>query len=324
MSKLLGLAYSDIHKHNFKTHIENDYDRFYICLKIEEIIANRARSLGHPPIFFCGDMFHDPEHIDNLVLEKSMLHFDKIFNGLSYYAISGNHDMSQRNTRTNTSPTYLSNFDIAFDNFNLLDNLEPLKIRNATIFGIPYLHDKEYWLEVMAKINKEAYNHKNSILLIHKTLPNCPTPLGFVEKDFPGFPKKVDKLWSNFSTVLSGHIHKPHKISDKALMLGATHHQNRGDANCEMGYWEIYTDKKVFKPLNHLVPVFTTLDKAKPGDYIITTSQQDVEEEEELSGEFSGVQEVGKLVKKYLKKKGIYSKHKKQILQSLINQVIDA
>lgn len=328
MSRLLALAYSDIHKYSFPAFAKEKYSRFKMSLSVEEYISKQAKELK-VPVLFCGDMFHDPKSLENYILEESIAHFGKHFhkNSIQFYAISGNHDMSEKNLKDNISPTYLRAFDkMGFSNFNLVDNKRETIGAGVDVYGIPYYHDDSYFFERIKELNRklktEKHYNRRSILLIHRDIPGAATPLGFKTEDIQGFPKKIDKLWDNFTWVLSGHIHKPQQLSDKCFMLGSPIHQTTGDIGCEMGYWKVYDDKVKFISLNHLFPTFIQLGPGEEPyndkDYFLPFIEDKKEDNKEGTITFSTSLTPKKLVKRYFKAKGLKNKTQRRILTNLL------
>lgn len=326
MKKIIAIAFADLHLHSFPAFAKDKYDRFKIRLKVLDLIVKKGIK-NNCPILFAGDLFHDPKELSNYIITETQTYFGYRFNSFNeenqeFICISGNHDQSEKNTRDNKSPTYLGGLHKVFDKVKLIDN-KYYTHKGINYFGIPYLNDEDYFFEKVKEFNKVAAGLGKSILLIHRDLPNCKTPAGFMFKEIPGFPKNPDKLFSNFNLVLSGHIHRPTILSSKLVMLGAPIHQDSGDVGCKMGYWEIYEDFSMkLITLNHLFPNFVKLTPGEEPyndkDYFI---QPELEElEDESITEFSNKSSNKALVKKYLKRKGIKSMRKKKLLVELLNQ----
>lgn len=328
MSKLLALAYSDIHKHAFQAYAKYKYDRLQISLDVEELIARRAKVSG-VPVIFCGDYFHNPKELDNYTIQKSLQHFKQVFEekDIDLFAISGNHDLSEKNLVDNNSPSYIQAFNVAFNKFHNLDN-KTILAGNLAIHGIPYTHDDDHFFNQLKEVNNQIVELKayTKILLLHRDIPGAITPSGYQVEDTKGWPNRIDKLWKNFDWVLCGHIHKPMKLSKKCIMLGSPIHQNQGDVGCEMGYWKIYDDKVEFKPLSLLFPNFVQL---KPGEVPCNTKDyfipaQEVITVKENTSTFSTSFSPKKLVKKYFKAKGIKNKARRNLLTEILNTAKNA
>lgn len=326
MSKLLAIAYSDLHAHPWQDFAEYKYSRLAITQKAEAMIIAAAKK-ANVPCLFTGDYFHDPESLSNITLEKTFSHLRKSLNGFEpgLYAISGNHDMAERNTAKNVAPTYLTMLHIAFPNFYKVDNRIVQVNDDLAIAGIPYYHDKDHWFEVLKKFNSKIKDFRGKkVLMVHITLPNCPTPLGFIEKDIKGFPTNMDKLWKNFDIVISGHIHKSHRVSPKATMLGSPIQQGRGDKGCSMGYWEVWDNKLKFKPLDEFFPMFCDYgNKQKPIDYELPKEEETQEEEKVLTGDFKSSISIKKLVKAYFQTKNLVDKKRARLLTEVLNEAIN-
>src|ERR1017187_8460138 len=109
MSKLIALAFADLHINKWKAPETHKGNRLIDSLEPFKQITNRAHH-NKIPIFFAGDLFHKPKGLSNEVISA----FTDIFNNgvlnprlgskSIMYAISGNHDQSQKNTYKHRSP----------------------------------------------------------------------------------------------------------------------------------------------------------------------------------------------------------------------------
>lgn len=323
-NKVIAVAVSDIHLHSFSAFAKKKHDRLDISTNVLKLVGKVATQFG-VPLLFPGDLYHDPKTLTNTVINSSIKTF-KIFDmcDLVTFGISGNHDQEQKNTKENKSPSYLSALDDAFPRFKLVD-YQMFKHPDFTIFGIPYLHDGDYFFELCKKFNKKAKKYDNAILMVHQDLPACPNPGGYQVEPAFEFPKKFEKLFSNFKLVLSGHIHKPTFIEPNIYMLGSPIQQNEGDMGCQMGYYLIYSDFTIkFKPLNGIFPCFRQLNKGEEPyndkDYFIPYEEEETISTQALSGKFSSTLSSKKLAKRYMKAKGIKSKRKRNLLTTLLNE----
>lgn len=334
--KIIAIATSDWHLHPFEAFSDQG-NRLDIALKAGEYIANKAAKYK-VPILFCGDLFHNPKSIDNETHSKVHNWYKRVIEGrgITFYAISGNHDMSQKNTSNHKSPSHLWAFKV-YPTFRLLDN-ESWAQGNLLIFGIPYFNYEKDWLEEIRAMNeqlktydKKAYKGVKKILLLHGNAPGAKSTTGHEIDSI--MPKHLDRFFKGWDLVLFGHIHKPQKLSKKSYMLGSPIQQNWGDEGNEMGYWLVYSDLTMkFKPLNDLFPEFLTLNKKQYADYerVNHKSVQDfiaIMDDKGIESESDGVQAPDSfgadksrsaLAKAYCQEKGITDKTKiKALIKAL-------
>jgi DNA repair exonuclease SbcCD nuclease subunit len=276
-------------------------------------------------------LFHDPASLQNRIIEDSIQNFLAL-KDIPLIAISGNHDISEKNLGNNKSPSYISALakanksivDVSYSGMSTADG-------KLVVCGVPYMHDPKVWADMVKDRNKEvknkSYDKAFKVLLIHRDLPGCVTPQGFECKETEDLPDKLDKLWDNFDLVLAGHIHKWHRVSKKCWMLGSPIHQNRGDVGCKMGYWEIWDDGPKLRPLNKHFPCFVQLQKGEQPyndkDYFIPY-EEEVLEEDIVQGEFNVNLSKKKLVSRYFKAKGLKHKQRKRLLVNILNEAHNA
>lgn len=331
---LIGIAFSDLHSYKFKV-FDKDGSRLEWTLKSLKEIAMQANEL-QVPLFFNGDLFHTPKDVDNECLWKTISTYKDYIEGpgTRFFAISGNHDMSEKNGLTHRSPSYLNTFAEVFKTFRLLDELdEPQKINTKTgkvfVWGLPYYNsDKELRTRIkQLKLIARSYDGYK-ILMLHNDCPGAMEANGIRlgETKALGKPEKLDGFFKDWDLVLFGHIHVPQKITKKCYMLGSPIHQNSADTT-EMGYWQIFTNRA--PKFIGLVgfPKFIKLTKGEvimnldsTIDYIIPYEEEGSVEELE-KGDFHLGQTRKKLAKRYLKVKGIKDKKKARALINILNAV---
>ena len=326
MNKLLAIAFSDLHIHNWPD-INGNNDRLKLSLqplKKVSVIAKKYRV----PLLFAGDLFHNPKHIDNLALSETFKALTEYVEGkkVPLIGISGNHDMCFRNTPNNISPDYLSTLSLVFPQITCV-NWKCYRYRDMVIGGIPYINNNLGYVEVLEKIKKEFKKYPSSltrILLIHTDLPGAVDGFGSSLESYGEIPKRFSKLFKGIDWVLCGHIHRPQLLGKKVIMLGAPYQQTRGDRNQAMGYWKIYRDKKPkFIPLRDM-PEFKEIPKgtALPDNFHyydeITEELYTEKDKEDLKIKHTVLKH--KVVKRYLKHSGVTSKKKKDYLLSVINK----
>lgn len=326
-----AIVFSDLHSHKFKA-FDRDNSRLEWTLKAFSHIAGIAKK-EKVPLLFCGDLFHTPVMVDNHVLNRTMEIYDRVVEKqkISFFAISGNHDLSEKNGITHKSPSYLGAFKTAFSTFNLLDGNE-FGVRRPGSFilhGIPYMnHDVDLGKEIRKyrKIIKKIDTQKNDprILLLHSDCPGVIETNGVVLEENKAIPRNIDKYFRHWDWVLFGHIHHPQMISERCYMIGSPIHQTSSDKG-EMGYWKIFTTKppKFYGLIGF--PKFIKLQKDEvilnsdsTTDYIIP--YEETEKIEELEkGDFDLSLDRTILAKRYLKKKGIKDKEKRKALIKALN-----
>jgi len=319
MPKVIAVAFADIHLHKFRA-FNVDNSRLHYSLQAWATIARIAKEL-EVPVLFAGDLFHNPKEVENQTMSMALKCYNANFErqGINCYAISGNHDMSEKNSVTHTSPTHLDSFQ-HFKTFKKLDWGTAYINKDWDVCGLPYFNsDKDIWVALR---NRAFWNNitKKKILLIHSDLPGAVTPEGFTVNETEFIKLKHFK---DFNIVLSGHIHKPQKLGKNIYMLGSPIHQNLGDEGNENGYWLICDDgTAVFKPLSTF-PKFRRLKQGeKPYndlDYFIEPTEVLAEESAE-SNEFSLNNSRKKLAKQYCASTGIKKKAYIRALTHVLNQ----
>ena len=262
--RLIAIATADWHINNWRQHSSN-YRRLSIGLQLITDFGKLA-ARKKVPILFAGDLFHNGKRLDNRVLESFINTFDKDFpKDVDFIAISGNHDMEEHNTLSNTSPSYIKALSKVLDSFICLDNTYKNIHKGVRLYGIPYYTKNKGFHEVFKGFELDP-KYKN-ILMIHRNLAGAKTPAGFIVNTHED-PGTLKELSDKFDLVISGDIHRPDELYERVYMLGAPQHQNIGDAGCEMGYWEIYEDLSM-KFISLSYPQFIYIDEgqAKPDNH---------------------------------------------------------
>lgn len=331
---LIAIAFSDIHIHKWKA-FDKDGSRLNYSLEAFKTIAGVAKE-KKVPLLFAGDLFHTPVSVDNEVLGMVVKYFRKylVEEKVRMYAISGNHDMSEKNGLYHKAPSYLHAFSTMFDyNFNLLDyNKEPYCFAKYTdiqcrIWGIPYMNNdielKKAIKDLKPRVRAEKAEGCFKILLLHGDCPGAINDEGIKVGEIKSIPMDVDSFFKEWDLVLFGHIHVPQKISKKCYMLGAPIHQTSAN-KVQMGYWKIFNDRPPkFVGLANF-PKFRRLKKnEKPDnglDYFIPHEEIGTIEEVE-KGDFNAALPRVKLAKRYMKAKGIKDKKKRNLLINALNEV---
>jgi len=83
------LIFSDLHVHPHKRSTERLGD----CLKSLEWVFETAKERNIDDIVFCGDLFHERQHIDVLTYQKTFNIVEKYSDSFNLYLLLGNHDL---------------------------------------------------------------------------------------------------------------------------------------------------------------------------------------------------------------------------------------
>lgn len=330
--KIIAIAFSDLHLHKFKAFDHNgsrlswSLQALLTIIKIAE--GNRV------PVLFAGDLFHNPKELGNQVLEDTIT----MWKGLgskqpTFFAISGNHDMSERNSLTNKSPSYIPSIAKAIDSVFCIDN-EYREIKSGLIVaGVPYMNSGKEWKQ---RIEETTHNLKdfegNKILMLHGDMPGAKNPSGY-EVGESGLPSKLDKFFKDWDLVLCGHIHRPQKLGKNCYMLGSPIHQDQGDIGCDMGFWEVYSDFSMefvhlenfpkFLPVPSNEMEFTREQLGLEGrdyDYLVEIPEELTAEKEVLEQKFNIKNSRKKLAKNYMKATGQKDIEKLSLLTEYLNK----
>jgi DNA repair exonuclease SbcCD nuclease subunit len=329
MAQLAGIAFSDIHFFRFKLFNKND-SRLEWSLKALQAIAGIAKS-HNVPLFFAGDLFHTPAVVDNKTLNLVIQSYKKYIEipKIDFYAISGNHDLAEKNGLNHESPSYLQVFYEVFGTFHLLDWYKAPWVDlsgKMAIQGIPYFNsEKELRKQIKAygKMIKQEAKDFFKILLLHGDCPGAINGSLEIPANDLGSKDDLKELFKPWDQVIMGHIHNPQKITKKILMCGSPIHQISSDTS-EMGYWKIFFDSppKFYGLVNF--PKFRKLSKGEEPDnnidYFIPYEEV-VESEEIEAGDFNLNNSRKTLANRYCKKKGIKDPEKKSALITALNEV---
>lgn len=324
--KIAALAFADLHANDWKISYSKNNNGLKTSLEPLRIIGKRAKELN-VPVLFAGDLIHKPKVIDNEVLMELASYLKAYFYGVTFLAISGNHDQSKKNTSESTSPSYIRSLDILLRDspnitFRCIDNTTddfPFGIgkRGLSVAGIPYYTHNNGFDKVLSKLKKHdpEYGDSLRILLIHRDLPGATNAFGH-EIGESNKIENLRKYFKPFDLVLCGHIHKPQRLAGNVIMMGSPYQQNSGDMGLEMGYWEIYDDGTAkMVPLD--LPKFKPLPKGMepPDDYHYYVPQANKANKASIvTGEFNNKVSRASIAKSYIKAKKIKSKSKKKAL----------
>lgn len=325
MPKVIAIASSDWHNHKWR-NFNNYGQRLHQSLRVMEYLSIACQEYN-VPLLFMGDLYHTPKEVENETAGKTINTYKKEFDSkkIKVYGISGNHDMSEKNSKTHVSPSHLDSFT-HFRTFTKMDGIIATQEEGSlALFGVPYMNNDQDMVNMVEDLREQAGScpYKMKILMLHSDCPGAQTPEGFEVKETDHIPWNLDTFFKEWDLVLFGHIHKPQKLSNKCYMIGSPIQQTRGDEGTDMGYWEIY-DKGEPKFI-HLdsFPKFITLDKGVelPDNYNYYSYPDEIlVDENVIEGDFNVTKSRAKLASQYLKVKGIKSKARKKALIHILNQ----
>lgn len=322
--KLIAIAFADIHIFKWRLFNDAKLTRLQYGLNCLGHILKEGNRLN-VPILFGGDLVHDPKEIENKTLSGlvSVLNAYTPLKGL--YAISGNHDLSEKNGKDSLSPSFIQTLSNCIYNFNCIDFnvMEPNK--RFSVHGIPYMNNDSELRDAIKYAKEEAKDVTDcpfKILMLHTDAPGAKDPNGFEVGDCEAIDNDMDKYFEPFDLVLFGHIHKPQKLSNKCYMLGSPLHQVSNDKG-KMGYWRIYSNSKPeLVPLDF--PRFIKLGEGEtaPDDKNYYIPYEEVGSIEEVErGDFNISLSRTKLAKRYVKKKGIDDPAKRKALIKALTSI---
>ena len=171
--KLIAIASSDWHLHNWKNHNENDR-RIKSDMAQVQILC-RISKRRKVPILFPGDMFHNDQSLSNRLLHYVLPIFDELFNkspDIDLYGIDGNHDQVQQNTYEDRSPGYIESFSQAFENIHCV-NFKSIDVGNFKLHGIPYITRNQDFDKLVNSIKLSKMYLLTQILLKPIQLNGC-------------------------------------------------------------------------------------------------------------------------------------------------------
>lgn len=318
-TKLIALVFSDLHI--------NDYSKFSTrlntSLNILEYISDICIKHNIPAIH-CGDLFHKPDNISQVLMKKVFNTFRKLdSNNWDLYTISGNHTI---NEVSKIGKIPLSWENILSEQFNFLHSIDYtyFDIDNIRFYGIPYV-DHNIGLGKYLK-ELELDDNRYNVLLLHTDYPGA--------KDTDGSEVGTSENISQnnldkFDLILMGHIHLPQRLSKKIYMIGSPYQQRRTDKKAKLGYWELYSDLSLkFVSISDRFPRFIDVksdqDILDDGNYYTVISEKIPQVNLDKSpNNLNKSLSKKRLVKRYLKEKGILDKKREGILLDIIKESED-
>ena len=199
-----------------------------------------------------GDVYHDRKSIDIDVNNLCIDIFEQLAQIIPVYIINGNHDLSKKTNKGNSSLRSLGNID------NLTVIKEPTMLQFmegrkniAKVAAIPYLGDCNDENKELVKFDKRADYAFMHTDISKMKFDNGMTIVGAVDAEkFAG-------------KVISGHIHKRQE-TDKVVYVGSPYQMSRGDIDNQKGIYKLVlsTGEMIFTP-NNYSPIFQKIDITK-------------------------------------------------------------
>lgn len=315
MKRIKFITVSDFHFADWG-QFNKDGRRIKDQLKVWKEIENLCIKYDCP-LLFPGDLFHNPKHLSNRLL--NMVLPTLVETPIKVIGIDGNHDQDGISTTDKFPYTYMKLLQNLSSSWQSI-NFDKLWVdHDTTIHGIPYLTHNIGFNEYIENIK---LNPGINILLIHTDLPGAVDTSGREVGTAEGISKQYSKLFKKFDLVLAGHIHKPQKLASNVIMVGAPQQQNRGDRNCEFGYWAIYNDLSTeFFKIDS--PQFKTTEHIDSTDaynyWDIQTTKVSNDKTDKVNNKVKTEKEV---INSYIKDSGI-NKNRAKMLKRLINKAKD-
>lgn len=322
--RVVALAFSDLHINDW-SKFNKDNERTLNHFKVLSHLVSKA-SKYDCPVLFCGDLLHKAESISSdlfATIQSEMIHMygDWGLYKADLWAISGNHDMPSANTKEHPSNSWVAMLSNYYNFLECID-WQSRETEDIKVWGIPYLDHNIGLNEAVKAI--EVDKTKKNILLLHTDYPGARDTDG-VEV---GTVENLNtNLLSKFDLTLIGHIHKPQRLGKKIYMVGAPLQQRRTDKNCEMGYLKIYEDMTVkFVNLSNKFPKFIDVETEEgikdDGNYYTVVGSK-IKLEEEKPHKITKALSKKRLVKRYLKARGIADEQKKEVLLRVLKEADD-
>lgn len=241
---------SDIHfgvnssSEEWQDNIKDYFYNFFIPLVKKEVAAK-------PDTVICclGDVYHDRKSIDIDVNNLSIDIFEDLSAILPVYIINGNHDLSKKTNKGNSSLRSVGNIK----NCTVIKEPMLLKFYDGTknisnIAAIPYLGDCNDENKCLVDFNDKADYALMHTDISKMKFDNGMTIVGAVDAEkFSG-------------VIISGHIHKRQEANN-VIYVGSPYQLSRGDVgNIKGVYVHSLTDKTFNFIENNYSPVFRKID----------------------------------------------------------------
>lgn len=223
-------------------------------------------------IAILGDVYDDRKSIDINVNELAIDIFETLGQLLPVYIINGNHDLSKKTNKGNTSLRSLTNIQgVTVIKEPTLLKVKPGAKTLANIIAIPYLGDHEEENKVLLEYSGKADYAWMHTDISQMKFDNGMTIVGAVDaKIFKG-------------EILSGHIHKRQEL-ENVVYIGCPYQLRRGDIGNTKGVYTIdFTTKDMFFTENTYSPIFHKIKveeflkmSVKDRDYFLNNNYNDI------------------------------------------------
>lgn len=244
---------SDIHfgvRQNSEEWQENQRSYFYewFIPLVKAYIAS-LKPDEKAVLMVLGDVYEDRKTIDIDVSNLSIDIFSDIAEILPVYIINGNHDLSKKTNKGNTS---LRTIDL-IPNVTVIKEPTMVKITNPVdkavthVIAIPYLGDTSEETKYLAN-----YSDKASVALMHTEIAKMKMDNGMTITSGAN-PESFKGL------IIAGHIHRRQE-NGKVIYVGSPYHTSRNDIGNEKGIYIMDIQNKEFKfKMNNFSPIFHTI-----------------------------------------------------------------
>ena len=215
-------------------------------------VRNELKKTPDAVICCLGDVYHDRKSIDIDVNNLCIDIFEQLAQIIPVYIINGNHDLSKKTNKGNSSLRSLGNIDnvTVIKEPTMLQFVEGRK-NIAKVAAIPYLGDCNDENKELVKFDKRADYAFMHTDISKMKFDNGMTIVGAVDAEkFAG-------------KVISGHIHKRQE-TDKVIYVGSPYQMSRGDIDNQKGIYKLVlsTGEMIFTP-NDYSPIFQKIDITK-------------------------------------------------------------
>ena len=215
-------------------------------------VRNELKKTPDAVICCLGDVYHDRKSIDIDVNNLCIDIFEQLAQIIPVYIINGNHDLSKKTNKGNSSLRSLGNIDnlTVIKEPTMLQFVDGRKII-AKVAAIPYLGDCNDENKELVKFDKRADYAFMHTDISKMKFDNGMTIVGAVDAEkFAG-------------KVISGHIHKRQE-TDKVVYVGSPYQMSRGDIDNQKGIYKLVlsTGEMIFTP-NNYSPIFQKIDITK-------------------------------------------------------------
>ena len=230
-------------------------------------------------LFVLGDVFDDRKAIDINVNDLAINIFEILGNLLPVYIINGNHDLSKKTNKGNTSLRTFTNIP----GITVIQEPTLLKIKQSnkilsTVIAIPYLGDHVEENKVLME-----YSGKTDYAFMHTDISQMKFDNGMT------IVGAVDSTIYK-GKILSGHIHKRQE-NNNVIYVGSPYQLRRSDIGNIKGIYrldfktnEMLFDVNNYSPIFHKIPVdkFLKMNVTERNDFLNNNYNDILIEESEL------------------------------------------